>query len=93
MATTEYMSDWTPEEHAEVQRLGLPPNVAVGYVARRRGTDVTDVHNRYDSLRQQMDDLINHKANGGGKMSEADLREAFEKFSASMPSRTQEKDQ
>lgn len=86
MTDHEYMVDWTPEERELTK--GMPPNIAVGFVAARRGTDVRDVHSRYASLKQQLDDLISTKASGGGTVGEDDLRQAFEKFSATYPSRT-----
>lgn len=91
MTDHEYMADWTPEERAATQ--GMPPNIAVGFVAARRGTDVQDVHSRYDRLKAQMNDLINTKASGGQQVSEPDLRAAFEKFSADWPSRPKENDE
>jgi hypothetical protein len=85
--THDYMTDWTSEEREATK--GMPPNIAVGFVAARRGTDVRDVHGRYDRLKAQMDDLIKTKTSGQ-QVSEAELRRAFEKFSADFPSRTQE---
>lgn len=82
--TTEYMSDWTPEEHEAAK--GMPPNVAVGFIAARRGTDVRGVHQGYRHVADQLNDLIN-KGRAGGQVGERDLREAFETFSSSMPPR------
>ena len=90
MVTTshEYMVDWTAEERELTK--GMPPNIAVGFVAARRGTNVTEVHSRYDKLKQQMNDLINTKVAGKGQVSEDELRQAFERFSSTFPSKENE---
>lgn len=83
----DYMADWTPEERAAAQ--GMPPNVAVGFIASRRGTDVRGVHQGYRQVADQLKDLIN-RGREGGQVGERDLREAFETFSSSMPPRAKE---
>lgn len=88
MTEHEYMVDWTPEEREATK--GMPPNIAVGFVAARRGTDVRDVHGRYEALKRQMNDLINTKASGGSQVDENELRSAFERFSNEWPSRPKE---
>ena len=88
MTDHEYMSDWTQEEREATK--GMPPNIAVGFVAARRGTDVRDVHGRYDRLKEQMNDLINTKIAGKGQVGDDDLRSAFERFSSEWPSRPKE---
>jgi hypothetical protein len=90
MTEMDMMADWTPEERAATQ--GMPPNIAIGFVAARRGTDVREVHNRYEQLKTQMNDLINTKASGGGQVGEDELRQAFEKFSSEWPARPKEED-
>lgn len=82
--THDYMADWTPEEREATK--GMPPNIAVGFVAARRGTNVTAVHKGYGSVADQFTDLIN-KAQRQNGLEEADLREAFERLSAQHVSR------
>jgi hypothetical protein len=89
-AEMDMMADWTEEERALTK--GMPPNIAVGFVAARRGTNVRDVHNRYERLKMQMNDLINTKVAGGNRVSDSDLRQAFDKFSTEWPARPKEED-
>jgi hypothetical protein len=74
--------EFTPEEEALTK--DMPMNIAVGFIAARRGVDVRDNQSRYQVLQDRLKDLQDK-----GEVTEDQIREGLQRFSDQWESREQ----
>jgi hypothetical protein len=74
--------DFTPEEEAMTK--GMPLNVAIGFIASRRGVDVRESQSKYQVLKDRLRDLQDK-----GEVTEDQIREGLQRFSDQWSSREQ----